>query len=144
MPYFISCCVSKSSTSKSPTLAFNRTVKLYTTKIQSKQDLATNSQITEYLNTDNEERKCYIKDNSITAQETIISENYQGGGASKELIFDYFDIKTFNFERVLYAGVFYKVVGRGQITSFTANNVKYVADDNKYFVSVTVAQESFM
>ena len=127
------CCTDQPNLNKK----FRSTVKLYykglLTKVES--EIQKNS----YSNTQILIKRCHIKDRSLAAQDTAVNNNIRDLENTKELIFQYFDITSLQFNEVEWSGGRYKVLGTSKQSRVTMDGTAYTATDNAPFVSILIA-----
>ena len=83
-------------------------------------------------------KKCHVKDRTIIAQDTAINDGIRNAEASKELIFQYFDVTNYLFNEVEWSGARFKVLSTTKLASVTLDGKRYVATDNQPFISILI------
>ena len=131
MVWLPKCCVMKTTTIKDINSVLNQDVDLYTSVQETKQ--INGIQNTTYNKTLIISKKCYIKDRSISAQESAISQNKVNPTDTKELIFDHFDIRNINITKITWKGSEFVVLGKNYLSSIKIDGLKY-----SYVVSILV------
>lgn len=124
-----SCCHSDDSSSK-----MRNTVKIYHKKL-----ITTNQSGTQKNKYSGElilTKRCYIKDRSLTTQDTAITNGIKNANDVKEFIFKYFDITNFEFNEIVWSGSRFKVLNSNKISSATFDGKKYNASDARPFISI--------
>lgn len=124
-----SCCHSDDSSSK-----MRNTVKIYHRKLITTNQSAT--QKNKYSKDLVVIKRCYIKDRSLTTQDTAVSNGIKNANDVKEFIFKYFDITSIEFNEIVWSGVRFKVLNSNKISSITLDGKKYIASDARPFISI--------
>lgn len=124
-----SCCHSDDSSSK-----MRNTVKIYHKKL-----ITTNQSGTQKNKYSGELiliKRCYIKDRSLTTQDTAVTNGIKNANDVKEFIFKYFDITSIEFNEIVWAGVRFKVLNSNKMSNVTLDGKKYIASDSRPFISI--------
>lgn len=124
------CC----NSSQDPSQKMRNTVKLYFKKLST----AINSGIqnNEYNGTLVLIKRCYIKDRSVTSQDTAINNGIQNTETAKEFIFKYFNVTNYQFNEILWGNVRLKVLSVTKLSSVNLDSKKYTASDSQPFISI--------
>lgn len=124
-----SCCHLDDSASK-----MRNTIKLYHKKLITTNQAGTQKNVYsgELILT----KRCHIKDRSLTAQDTAINNGIRNAETAKEFIFKYFDVTNYEFNEILWSGVRFKVLSTNKMSSVTLDGKKYIASDNRPFISI--------
>ncbi|MFT6842662.1 MAG: hypothetical protein ACJASR_001431 [Psychroserpens sp.] len=83
-------------------------------------------------------KRCHIKDRSLIAQDTAINNGIHSPNSSKELIFEYFDVTNLKFNEVGWSGSKFKVLSVISLAAATLDSKKFIATDNRPFVSILI------
>jgi|688.fasta_scaffold812933_1 hypothetical protein len=124
-----SCCHSDDSSSK-----MRNTVKIYHKKL-----ITTNQSGTQKNKYSGELiliKRCYIKDRSLTTQDTAVTNGIKNANDVKEFIFKYFDITSIEFNEIVWSGVRFKVLNSNKMSNVTLDGKKYIASDSRPFISI--------
>lgn len=124
-----SCCHSDDSSSK-----MRNTVKIYHRKL-----FTTNQSGTQKNKYSGELiliKRCYIKDRSLTTQDTAVTNGIKNANDVKEFIFKYFDITSIEFNEIVWSGVRFKVLNSNKMSNVTLDGKKYIASDSRPFISI--------
>lgn len=81
-------------------------------------------------------KRCYIKDRSLTTQDTAVANGIRNTDTVKEFIFKYFDISGLEFNEILWSGVRFKVLSSNKMASVTMDGKKYNASDARPYISI--------
>jgi hypothetical protein len=81
-------------------------------------------------------KRCYIKDRSLTTQDTAVTNGIKNANDVKEFIFKYFDITSIEFNEIVWSGVRFKVLNSNKMSNVTLDGKKYIASDSRPFISI--------
>lgn len=126
------CCNSIAIKDIKPALQYDIT--LYTNKQNTR--ILPSQQITNFDDETLMQKRCHIVDRSTAAQETAINQNQKNAETAKEFICDYFDLSQYNFTKVVWNSITFKVLGLNPYSSYVINGVRYYAIKGKYFVGI--------
>lgn len=131
MPWLPNCCISDEIATK-----MKNTVKLYYNKLVTVNQQG--KQVNTYSGNLVLTKRCYIKDRSITAQDTAVNNGIQNAETAKELIFKNFNVTGYKFNEIYWSGVKFKVLSVNKMSRVTIEGKTYEATDARPFISILV------
>lgn len=129
-----SCCTPTTNID----LKLNRAVDLYIKELRSYTTASGEQKSTYSAGTLVVRKMCYIKDRSVAAQDTSITNGKIDPSTSKELIFANFNIEDLKINEIRWEGMTMIIIGFTKLSTVTIENKRYTAPNGAPFVSIVV------
>jgi hypothetical protein len=134
-------CCGNSTASKNITPALNSTIALYTNAKNTKK--TNNQQINSFQSEILFNKRCYIVEKGLVAQDSAISNNFENPELTKEFICDYFDISQYNITKIMWNSIVYNVLSVKEYSYVNIKGIRYEAMRGKYFVGISAGRIGF-
>lgn len=128
------CC----NTNLNIDLKLNRAVDLYIKKLKSYTNSSGEQKSTYSAGTLVVRKMCYIKDRSIAAQDTSITNGKIDPSTSKELIFRNFAIEDLQINEIRWEGMSMTIIGITKLSTIVIEGKRYTAPNGSPFISIVV------
>jgi hypothetical protein len=128
------CCTQNSNID----LKLNRAVDLYIKKLKSYTNSSGEQKSTYSAGTLVVRKMCYIKDRSIAAQDTSITNGKIDPSTSKELIFRNFPIEDLQINEIRWEGMIMTIIGITKLSTILIEGKRYSSPNGSPFISIVV------